>query len=178
MKKFIILLLISCLFRYDLIPVPAERLWNKEIATYDTEQDEFRDYVLRYEGWCGGMGKDDSHSCYWAHIRIPAKRKLIISVRLDLFNEKLRNNPDTVALLGAALPFRRRFVLINVEQTKSYERQYKVWPHLGILSVGTVAYEEGGEVILWDELVQGQADLERLVEPWPKSGCYRHGARY
>lgn len=63
------------------------------------------------------------------------------------------------------LSVRRRFVLINVEQTANYEAQYKVWPHLGILTVGTVANEEGWDVVLHDELIQGHADLERLIAP-------------
>lgn len=64
----------------------------------------------------------------------------------------------------------RRFVLINVEETlldltKETDRQYRVWPHLGLLFVGTAAYEEGYEVVLWDELVQGKAPLDQLVQP-------------
>lgn len=60
---------------------------------------------------------------------------------------------------------RRRTVLVNVEAEQGFEDQYMVWPHLGILTIGTLAEEEGWEVVLWDELNQGHADLERLVRP-------------
>ncbi len=63
----------------------------------------------------------------------------------------------------------RRFVLINPEQSLNenvpYDLQYRIWPHLGLLYVGTVAHEEGYEVVLHDELVQGYANLEKLVRP-------------
>lgn len=63
---------------------------------------------------------------------------------------------------------RRRFTLINVEQTLwdvETGRQYRTWPHLGMLYVGTAAHEEGYDVVLWDELVQGHCDLGKLVQP-------------
>jgi hypothetical protein len=63
----------------------------------------------------------------------------------------------------------RRFKLINVEQSLNEmapnEVQFRVWPHLGLLYVGTVADEEGWEVTLYDELVQGYVNMEELIEP-------------
>lgn len=59
---------------------------------------------------------------------------------------------------------RPRFVLVNVEENAVSDDQYRIWPHLGILTIGTVADEEGYEVVLWDELNQGHVDLERLVQ--------------
>lgn len=62
-------------------------------------------------------------------------------------------------------PLTRRTLLINVEEQQGFDDQYKVWPHLGLLSIGTVAEQEGWEVVLWDELNQGHIALESLVQP-------------
>jgi len=65
---------------------------------------------------------------------------------------------------------KRRLVLVNVEQTineniPTDDRQYRAWPHLGLLFVGTAAHEEGWEVVMWDELVKGFAPMESLGQP-------------
>ncbi len=60
-------------------------------------------------------------------------------------------------------PLSRRFVLINVEGGE-WPEESKIWPHLGLLYVGTVAEQEGYEVKLWDELIQGPAPLEKLIK--------------
>lgn len=63
----------------------------------------------------------------------------------------------------------KRFVLINVEQTVNElakdKKEFRMWPHLGLLSVGTVADQEGWDVTLHDELIEGYVDLERIVQP-------------
>jgi len=63
----------------------------------------------------------------------------------------------------------RRLKLINVEQSlnemAANEVQFRVWPHLGLLYVGTVADEDGWNVTLHDELVQGYVNLETFVDP-------------
>lgn len=66
---------------------------------------------------------------------------------------KLKNRPS----------FRRRTVLINVE-AGVWPPESRVWPHLGIVFVGTMAKRFGYEVVLWDELIQGPAPLDRLIE--------------
>lgn len=60
-----------------------------------------------------------------------------------------------------------RFVLINVEGSIVGEGlpEYRMWPHLGLLTVGTRIQSLGLEVLLWDELVQGQCQIEHLVQP-------------
>jgi hypothetical protein len=62
-----------------------------------------------------------------------------------------------------------KYALINPEgvftDRSDASRVYRMWPHLGLLSVGTAVEQTGIEVVLWDELVQGPADLESLVEP-------------
>ncbi len=61
-------------------------------------------------------------------------------------------------------PFQRRLVILNVEQGAD-NAQYRIYPHLGLLYVGTMAKREGWDVVLWDELVQGRADLAKLLQP-------------
>lgn len=60
-------------------------------------------------------------------------------------------------------PFSRRFVGINAESLE-WPDVSKVWPHLGLVYVGTVAEQEHYEVKLWDEFIQGDAPLEKLVQ--------------
>ncbi len=97
------------------------------------------------------------------------------------------------------MPLHKKFKLINVESTiNEFARdniQYRIWPHLGLLCVGTVADSEGWEVTLYDELVEGYVDLDKFVEPGDVVGlslvvtgmergieiartCKRLGARY
>ena len=59
---------------------------------------------------------------------------------------------------------KRRFVGINVEENQAPE-EARVYPHLGLNYVGTIAEQEGYEVKLWDELIQGPAPLEQLIQP-------------
>lgn len=97
----------------------------------------------------------------------PAERRMVFSIRKDLFAEKRQQ-----LLAGSLLAVprtSRRFVCINVEQTildltKESDVQYRGWPHLGLLYVGTIAQEEGYDVVLWDELIQGRAPLEQLIQ--------------
>lgn len=63
----------------------------------------------------------------------------------------------------------KRFILINPEailpSIASDQTQYRVWPHNGLLYVGTAAEKAGYHVVLWDELVQGPISPENIVEP-------------
>lgn len=98
---------------------------------------------------------------------IPART----SVRIELRQDTVFTKPGFLyagAVYGSAS--KKRFVLVNVEKAINEaigvdQTQYRTWPHLGLLYVGTVAHQEGWEVVLWDELVQGYAPLDRLVEP-------------
>lgn len=71
----------------------------------------------------------------------------------------------SMMLVGMLRERRGRFVLINVEENDESDDQYRVWPHLGILTIGTIADQEGYEVVLWDELNQGHVDLESVMRP-------------
>src|ERR1700690_1378895 len=57
----------------------------------------------------------------------------------------------------------KRTVLINAEGS-TWPPESRVWPHLGIVYVGTIAERFGYEVLLWDELIQGPAPLGRLIK--------------
>lgn len=95
---------------------------------------------------------------------IPVKNTFIVK-----FRENYYRNEETYASLGAAVVLEakrsRRFVLVNVDNSPANEDQYRIWPHLGLLQVGTAAYEEGYDVVLWDELVKGHVDLTKIVKP-------------
>lgn len=94
--------------------------------------------------------------------RIPVKKKYTIHF-VGFFR-----HPEhfTEAAMGFVLPAstKRRFVGINVEGG-TWEEHHKVWPHLGLLYVGTIAKQEGFDVVLHDEFIQGPAPLETLIEP-------------
>jgi hypothetical protein len=98
--------------------------------------------------------------------RVPVKKAIHIVLHHDTCS-KPEYFVASALTLGCIQSERqkRRFVLINVEQTKDYDEQYRVWPHLGLLAVGTAIEQEGWEVVLWDELVQGHAALENLIKP-------------
>lgn len=68
-----------------------------------------------------------------------------------------------IRMVGAKAPLRRRFIGINVEENEAPE-EARIYPHLGLNYVGTIAEQEGYEVKLWDELIQGPAPLEQLVQ--------------
>ncbi|MEN9582373.1 MAG: hypothetical protein RL641_327 [Candidatus Parcubacteria bacterium] len=101
--------------------------------------------------------------------RIPVPAKKRVEIKFHWLKPGKISQCILLPLLPSTLR-RQRFVLINVEETildktKESDRQYRAWPHLGILFVGTVAHEEGWDVVLYDELVQGQIDLEKLIQP-------------
>ena len=57
-----------------------------------------------------------------------------------------------------------RIVLINIDAREAeYSAHGKSWGHLGLLHIGTIAEQEGFEVVLWDELILGKVNLGDLV---------------
>lgn len=100
--------------------------------------------------------------------RVPEKRE--IRMRLNLFWQPENSMTETqMAMVCAIVVPNRRLRLINVEQSinemRGEDAQFRIWPHLGLLSIGTVADEEGWEVALHDELIQGYVDLSHFVQP-------------
>lgn len=93
---------------------------------------------------------------------VPVDKSYHVVIRDDLW--KHEETYASMMLLGMLRERRGRFVLINVEENDESDDQYRIWPHLGILTVGTIANEEGYEVVLWDELNQGHVDLGSVVQ--------------
>lgn len=92
---------------------------------------------------------------------VPVRHHYVITLNEHLY----RNQEDyQIAVLGMALA-PRRFVGINVEGKQNWPGESRVWPHLGINYVGTVAERAGYEVVLWDELIQGPAPMDQLIQP-------------
>lgn len=97
--------------------------------------------------------------------RVPVKKTIRIQIRKDFWK---RQEVYYATMLMGFPKFKRekrRVVVISPEENASSDPQYRIWPHLGILTVGTIADEEGHEVVLWDELDQGHVDLETIVHP-------------
>ncbi len=119
-----------------------------------------------YDNWMLGLPRDQYLRLTEPH-QVPAHTSVTVELRHDVAYTR----PEVLyggMLYGASL--KRRFVLINVETAINQaigvdQTQYRTWPHLGLLYVGTVAHQEGWEVVLWDELVQGYAPLDQLIEP-------------
>lgn len=164
-KYFIAFLVVIAVVKPQIIEVPTGFLWgNPEFITYDAVRHVYINRNSSIENWRRGSKLAEPEE-------VPVKQKLSFSIQTDLFHQK--ETYVSVAALGMMTKqnqANRRFVLINVEETlldltKESDRQYRVWPHLGLLFVGTAAHEEGFDVILWDELVQGHAPLEKLVQP-------------
>ncbi|MFA7310113.1 MAG: hypothetical protein WC050_04375 [Candidatus Paceibacterota bacterium] len=136
MKRYLIALLAICLIRVDVQITPS---------------------IVAGETWC--RSSDISSPCRWP------LRKTVITLRTDLFREeKIPYAAAAMLFAGKAQPpVRRRFVGINVE-SHEWPEESKIWPHLGLLYVGTVAKEADYEVKLWDELIQGKTPLESIVK--------------
>lgn len=102
--------------------------------------------------------------------QIPEKKKLKIKLSiLSLCRESPLTNLQAVMVCVAVVP-NRRIHFINVEQPINEmgietTTKFRLWPHLGLLYIGTVADEEGWGVMLHDELVEGYVDLEKIVKP-------------
>mgnify|MGYP003393667563 CR=1 FL=1 len=175
-KCLIVLTLIASLFRAE-VAYTGEPMWmlwgNPENIHYDagahawTNDNPSGENVFRamdaYDVARGGVRK------YTLPERVPEKKTTTIVFRMEAAT-KPEQFYAQIFFAGAIQQSKRRFVLVNVEQTildltAARDKQYRMWPHMGILYVGTAAHEEGWDVVLWDELVQGQCDLGKLVEP-------------
>ena len=173
-KKHVLiaLLLAAIIIKPEFIDEPASILWgNPELISFDPAT---KIYTNRNPGKETLFVRTDIQAGFtkWTKPeKVPTRKKIVFSTRSDLFCRK-QTYVYVGTFYGAVTCARtsRRFVLINVEETlldltKESDRQYRVWPHLGILFVGTAAHEEGYDVILWDELVLGKVPLEEIVKP-------------
>lgn len=172
-KKIIaIILLISLLIRTESVSSPAAPLWgNPEYITYDAATKTWTNNNPGIEHW-RHQGDAELVKKLTAPEKVPTRKDIRLTFSKNVFYYSIprltiRNRGTSCQLETRPS---RRFILINVEEslldlTNENDRQYRVWPHLGILFVGTAAHEEGYEVLLWDELVQGQVPLKELVKP-------------
>ena len=173
----LVLLTIIATIRAEVATSPAYKAWDTAQIIYDAQRDFYVDhYKIPHDNWITAgaalapPGLTEKIIKFHDEPRdIPAKHSLNLSLRTDLWREN-----KEVALAGmifVAIPKQKpRFILINVEQAineivNDDTTRYRTWPHLGLLFVGTAAAEEGYEVILWDELVQGYTPLEQLIKP-------------
>src|SRR3989344_7406955 len=102
---------------------------------------------MRLDNWCRfSRAKMPNGKTCWGPVEIPANKKFIFLLRTDLFREENWHYAmvGSVLIGQAKVPARRRFVGINVEAGE-WPPESKVWPHLGLNYVGTIAEQEGYE---------------------------------
>ncbi len=136
---------------------------------YDASERAYYDHSLEGENWAISSVNPETGKRYSEPTKVPMKKKLVVSIRQDLFNQKNSYAVMAGVYMTQSQRTTRRLVLINVEQMLNEQtgdsRQYRVWPHLGLIFVGTVANEEGYEVVMWDEYAAGFTPLEQLIRP-------------
>ncbi len=168
MKYLLISLLALSLIKVDVMTVPVYG-WDESLLAYDSKGQAYS-YTTPWDNWMTTLSLSERKKVL-TPIKIPAEKKMNFSFRQELFTDDKRSFVASMFPIGfMKKDQRRRFVLINVEETilnktKESDRQYRVWPHLGLLFVGTAAHEENYEVVLWDELVQGHVNLSALIQP-------------
>lgn len=168
-----IILLVVSFIRTD-VTYLGEPLWflwgNPDHISYVAEEHVWINDNPSRENIFREMDRYDGERRYTLPERVPEKRKVEIVFDPELFlrPENPLHQLQAMITYAATVP-NRRLVLVNPEPTFNPdvcdEVQYQVWPHLGMLYVGTSAHNEGWEVVMHDELVQGPVDLERLIKP-------------
>lgn len=169
----VVALIILSLFQIQMKPDKNRPLWDDFFGDPSRiEWSEEEGIWINHNYWvdnCMWVGLPYKEACYWIAKckeprRIPVEKVLVIKLR-----EGYYRRPETYTTFCMAVVLNARgqgrFLLVNPDKTPNYEEQYKHWPHLGLLAVGTVAHEEGYDVVLWDELIQGHANLEELIKP-------------
>jgi radical SAM superfamily enzyme YgiQ (UPF0313 family) len=166
---FIVLLILSTV-RADVVKAPPRLSDGSKLIGYDPVRDRYVAFNKKdkwFDMWT--LGLPDDHPIrrdMRGEREYPPVEKTVLSLRKD-FPYQALSRPSMACSRKRE---KGKFVLINVEQTINEmvgvdDRQYRVWPHLGVIFVGTAAYEEGWDVVIWDELVKGPAPLDTLVEP-------------
>lgn len=128
---------------------------------YDEANHVWRDSTVLRDMWvAAGLGTPEGREFYQRAregFPIPVERTLLLSPGATFVAPPLIE-------LQAPVRKNQRFVCINSEGGE-WPEESKIWPHLGINFVGTVAKQEGYDVVLWDEMIQGPAPLGELVQP-------------
>lgn len=168
---FLIIMTIVSVFRvetsYDKTR-PEWILWgDKRNIHWDETNHIWINSNTRTEMWRWGTNDQELCKRLLEPERVPVATVYTIKIR-DLWRSH-DHYLTLFAMTSVAVIPNRRLLLINAEEpineSASGDQQYRVWPHLGLLYVGTVADQEGWKVTLHDELVQGYANLEKLVQP-------------
>ncbi|GEM_PF-1219023 len=180
-KYWLIPLFLVMFIRAEVVASPAYVTWDPSQVTYDTVRQTYVDhYQIPHDNFIAATSDRvlaaKALKDYDGPRDIPTKHKLVLTFRTDLFRDERRRyvcastmTPGAAMVLAKRREQKRRLVLINVEQNINElggdTTLYRTWPHLGLLYIGTIADQEGYEVVLWDELVQGFAPMESLVQP-------------
>jgi radical SAM superfamily enzyme YgiQ (UPF0313 family) len=158
-------------FKVDIVYTgePAWLLWgNPQNISYDPVSHTWINRNPAYENIFREMSRSKGYEHITQPERVPEKKKAEIKVNLFWRRENPMAQVQAMMACALAAP-NRRLRLINAEYALNElarERlEYRLWPHLGILFVGTVADEEGWDVSLHDELVQGYVTPEKFVQP-------------
>jgi hypothetical protein len=177
LKWLLVPLLVLSLVRVDITyhkDQPEWLLWgNADYIHWDDRTHEWVNQNIQFEGWIrtdwhASMADPVLRSMILYGDRVPVKKEVILLLNHDLCSKPEHANYLPIlatAFFVQADKNKRRFVLINVEQNTDCDEVYRTWPHLGLLAIGTAAAEEGWEVVLWDEFIQGHANLRMLVQP-------------
>ncbi|MES3005768.1 MAG: hypothetical protein V4664_02355 [Patescibacteria group bacterium] len=164
-------LMVALLIKLEVLEtLPDFSSWSDPTKVrWSEEQNTYLDHSLEGEHWalCAILSSGKRMS---EPTKVPMKKSLALTIRTDLFYRK--TTYIAVTMLGMVRSIERkqsrRLVLVNVEQMLNEQagdlQQYRVWPHLGLIFVGTVADEEGYEVVIWDEYAKGNVPLEKLVQ--------------
>jgi radical SAM superfamily enzyme YgiQ (UPF0313 family) len=169
-KFALVVLLASSLFGVEVRQTlkPLDK-WDTEILGYhyDQKSDRWMSKKRFIDNWMitGDYEHSVSPQTWDALTRVapkPAEYRCSFLIKL-----KKARKPELTCAQAALLGItqRKRLLVINCEQNPNYDPQYRIYLHTGILYVGTVASPEGWEVTLWDELIQGHVDLEKLMQP-------------
>ncbi|MBX4181385.1 hypothetical protein KW807_00790 [Candidatus Parcubacteria bacterium] len=162
-KVLITLLVIASFFRTETIWAGTPQ-WelngNPQFIHYEAARHMWIN-TNNADAWMAGLNSET----YSKVLGVPEKHRTVIVIRSDLARK-----PEIFCAASFFAAQKRRFVLVNIEQnildlTAASDKQYRTWPHMGVLYIGTVAHQEGWDIVLWDELVQGQCDLTKLVQP-------------
>ncbi|MEK7181758.1 MAG: hypothetical protein AAB708_01390, partial [Patescibacteria group bacterium] len=174
---FAFILVILSMFNVEVGYAKDKPIWGNSCGRetssqiYSCSWDESRhEWIETYVGWDNwefaesGRSPEGAARVRQMHepYRVPVKKTYTIELR-ELY--RAPEQLELATMLGAAhVQKGRRFVGVNVE-AGTWPDESKVWPHLGLTYVGTVAKESGYHVTLHDELIQGPVPLEKLVQP-------------
>jgi hypothetical protein len=168
-KLGLVALLIASMFRVQTFQTAPILPGNPNLVEYDQARNVYIDKNTWFDSWTLGLPDDHPiRKSMRGGVEYPPVKKTSVTFNPQLiFQKKEHVCAAGIMFITQSQRKSRRLVLINVEQMLNEQtgdnRQYRVWPHLGLIFVGTVADEEGYEVVIWDEYAKGSAPLEQLV---------------